>query len=242
MPLAQPEGLGRVRVQKGAEYEATFADAPYPVRVAGLRRRQIFGPDEIGTLFRHRAIPWNDGLYESLRIDRKYGLKHVLEAPIMGFQAPFLEEEWAAFRERYPREVLRFMADLLEVEAIYGGPLARRGDRMLGLWTRDYPLSHFARAYKRAPARISALLEEVADRSLPPLASTEPADRLALTRFWSFVRRQHGRVVRYQVQVLLALMGKGLKIVANPHELPVLDMAAQAPLMIIRLWQSDPCY
>jgi hypothetical protein len=231
---------------------ATFYDDPYPVRIAGFRRRDIFGPDEIGSLFRRHAIPWSDGLgnglYESLRIDRKYGLKHVLEAPILGFDTPFLEEEWVGFRKVYPQEVMRLASDMLELESVYGGPLARTGDRMMVLWTRDYPLAHFWRAYQRNPEGVKDALQQAIGRAVPPVQPETQDDEAALVRFWAYVRRQHGLLVAYQARVLRRIMGEGLKLVANPHELPPLDMGLQAqaydyPAVAIRpLLLSDPVF
>lgn len=229
-PQSLPVREGKA-VETRSTPQATFSEEPYPVRVAGFCRRDIFGPDEIGALFRKHRIPWNDGLgnglYESLRIDRKYGLKHVLEAPILGFDTPFLESEWEVFRGQYPQYVRQLVEDLREVEAVYGDPLARSGERMIVLWTRDYPLALFARAIARNPQGVQEALREAIGRPLPPLSADSKEDRLALSRFWSFVRRQHARLVNYQAGVLREIMGQDLIIVANPHELPPLDMEGQ---------------
>ncbi len=211
--------------------EARFDVQPYPARIAGFQRRAIFGPDEIGRQIGSRSIAWNDGLgnglYESLRIDRKYGLKHVLEAPILGVPLPYLPEEMPAFRQAYASEIKRFLADLEEIEPVYGGPLARSGERLMVLWCPHYPLSLFAEAYARNPAGVEAdLLEQIGRSDVPVRPQTRP-ERAALARFLALVRRRHGQVTEIQAEMLRQAMGPGLQIAANPHELPPLDMALQ---------------
>ncbi len=211
--------------------QAEFIPESYPARIAGFQRRAIFGPDEIGKLIGQRAIAWNDGLgnglYESLRIDRKYGLKHALEAPILGFRLPYLTQDWPAFREIYAHEVERYLTDLRELEPVYGEPLASSGDRLMVLWCPHYPLSLFAEAYQRDPAAVEAnLLKEIGRSDVPSRPQT-PAERAALVRFLALTRRRQAQVVEYQAAVLRRAMGPGLKIAANPHELPWLDMEMQ---------------
>ncbi|MFW6116796.1 MAG: hypothetical protein ACOC6F_03625, partial [bacterium] len=211
-----------------------------------------FGPDEIGSLLRQHRIPWNDGLgnglYESLRIDRKYGLKHTLEAPIFGFEAPFVDGKWQQFRERYSQEVIQLASDVLELESVYGGPLGRRGARLMVLWTREYPLAHFLRAYQRNQESVSRELRRVIGRPLPPVRPEDPRQEATLTRFWAYVRHRQGRVTECQARVLREILGGGLKLAANTHELPPLDMASQKrafdyPAVAIRpMLISDPLY
>ncbi len=211
--------------------QARFDGQPYPARIAGFVRRNIFGPDEIGRLISDRGIPWNDGLgnglYESLRIDRKFGLKHVLEGPIYGMQLPFLEGDWPAFRETYRQEIERLVSDLREVEAIYGGPLAESGERLMVLWCQRYPLGLFADAYTRDPDAVETILMKEIGAPIPPVEPRTPAERAQQARFWCVVRARQADVTETQAGMLRERMGAGLKIAANPHELPPLDMEGQ---------------
>ncbi|MFC1961396.1 hypothetical protein ACFLYO_11890 [Chloroflexota bacterium] len=212
--------------------QATFAADPYIVRIAGFRRRDMFGPDDIGKLISERGIPWNDslgnGLYESLLIDRKYGLFHTLEAPILGFDLPFLDEEWASFKTFYPGLMPRFQSDLREMEAIYHGPLAAHGRKLIVLWGREYPLSLFVKAYDRNPAGVEAELKREIGVSLPPINPQTTQDRAALTRFWMLLRARQARVLEFQAEVLRDTLGEGTIVITNIHELPPHDMEAQA--------------
>lgn len=212
--------------------QATFDANPYIVRIAGFRRRDTFGPDEIGQLISGRGIPWNDslgnGLYESLLIDRKYGLYHTLEAPILGFDLPFLDEEWESFKAFYPTLMPRFQADLREMEAVYHGPLAADGRKLIVLWGREYPLSLFVKAYDRDPEAVKAELKREIGAELPPIDPQTPQERAALTRFWMLARARQARVLEYQAQVLRETLGDDTLIITNIHELPPHDMEAQA--------------
>lgn len=210
---------------------ARFDPQPYPARIAGFQRRAIFGPDEIGKLIASYGIPWNDGLgnglYESLRIDRKYGLKHVLEAPIYGYTLPFLPEDWAAFKHVFAQEIQRLKRDLKELEPIYGAPLAESGKRLMILWSQHYPLGLFAEAYFRNPVGVEADLLKEIGMPTPPVQPATPAERAAQARFWCLARARQVQISAYQAGALRQALGEGLQIASNPHELPPLDMEGQ---------------
>ena len=211
--------------------QAVFEARPYPSRIAGFQRRDIFGPDEIGGMASSRNIPWNDGLgnglFESLRIDRKYGLKHVLEPPILGFSLPFLPSDRPAFQQNYQSQVDQFLADLREQELAYGGSLADKGERMAVLWCPHTPLSLFAEAYRNTPAAVEDDLEkEIGVRDIPAAPQT-PAERATLARFWALIRRRQAEAIGLEASILRQRMGPGLVIAANNHELPPLDMELQ---------------
>ena len=237
---------------KALPEQARFAGEPYPVRVAGFRRRDLYGPDEIGSRFRSLGIAFNDGLgnglYESLLINRKYGLHHVLEAPILGFDLPFLEDDWPAFREHYPQIVQRWIADLQEMEAVYQSPLAGPGEKLVVLWGRHYPLDLFTRAYFTNPQAVSREMQAEFGCATPPLAPQGPQERASLVKFWNYVRDRQSRILVYQAGIIRQALGPGTQVVANPHELPVLDMEDQArayeyPAVAIRpLLLDDPVF
>ena len=214
--------------------DAQFNDEPYLTRISGFRRNNDFGPDEIGLDIRRREILLNDGLgnglYESLLIDRKYGLHHSLEAPSLGFELPFLDNEWEEFRQIYPEIVEKFKSDLCEMEGIYHGDLAGQGERLIVLWCRHYPLALFLDAHQRNPEGVEELMMQAIGRTKPPINPTTSDDRLALVKFWNWIRKKQAEVVAYQAEVLREHLGAGLKIVANPHELPPIDMAAQGEI------------
>lgn len=210
---------------------ARFDPQPYPARIAGFQRRNIFGPDEIGKVIAARGIPWNDGLgnglYESLRIDRKYGLGHVLEAPVMGYSLPYLAEDWPAFKKTFLDEVQRLKGDLKEIEAVYGAPLAESGERLMVLWLRHYPLGLYAEAYFKNPKAVEADLVKEIGAPTPPIHPVTPSERAAQARFWCLARARQAQISEYQSGVLRQALGKGLQIASNPHELPPLDMEGQ---------------
>jgi hypothetical protein len=244
-------GLSR-RPGQPVPREARFDAAPYPARLAGFRRRQLFGPDEIGARLRSLGIAFNDGLgnglYESLRIDRKYGLNHVIEAPILGFQLPYVAADWPAFRQRYAEVICRWKADLEEMEAVYRGPLASAGTRLVVLWARHYPLDLFTQAYTRDPQAVSADLRLHTGLEIPPVRPQNSQERAALVKFWSYARRKLSEILVYQADAVRAALGPGARVAANPHELPVLDMAGQGrayeyPSVAVRpLLLDDPVF
>lgn len=231
-----PESLSKLERQRdecpAIPEQAAFEDQPYLARLAGFRRRKEFGPDEIGALFRARDIAWSDGLgnglYESLLICRKYGLGHVLEAPILGFPLPFLEGEWEDFTQAYRDYLGRFVEDLKTMEQIYGGKFTGAGQKFIVLWQKDYPLSFFLRAYQRSPKEVCRELVNAIGMERLPITPQTPAERAALMRFWNWVREKQARLAAVQADVLREVLGSGIQVIANPHELPVLDFDGQA--------------
>jgi hypothetical protein len=212
--------------------QAAFMDQSYLVRVAGFRRRNKFGPDQIGQTFREHGVAWSDGLgnglYESLLICRKYGLGHVLEAPILGFPLPFLEPEFEGFSTKYDRYLETYIADLKIMQHIYGGEFTGDVLKLIVLWEKDYPLAHFIRAYQRSPQQIGAEIEKVIGMDELPIHPQTPVERAALMKFWNWVRLKQSRVVEVEAQILREKLGPNTNVIANPHELPVLDFDGQA--------------
>ena len=223
--------------------EAQFGEERYLVRISGFRRGKLFAPDEIGALIACHGIPGNDGLgnglLESLLIDRKYGLSHALEAPVVGFAPPFLESEWPAFRESYPKRVEAMVRRLEEMEPIYGGPLVRRRNGVCTLWCRETPLSLFLHACARDAKGMREEMVRFTGRDAPPIEPATSEDRAALAKFWALIHTRHARVVEFQAQALRAALGPGTKIVGNAHELPPVDLeifgrAYDAPGLAVR--------
>ena len=222
------QGAPEQPAERPAPALAQFEDRPYLIRVAGFRRQNLFGPDQIGTIFADLGIAWNDGLgnglLESLLIDRKYGLAHSLVAPGLGFKLPFLEVEWLAFRESYPKYVTHMATRFEEMEPIYRGPLARRERGLCVLWCRDAPLPLFADAYARNAKATAEELIQAIGRDAPPINPVTGQDRATLARFWAFLRAKHVRILEYQAEIVRATLGTGAKIVGNAHELPPVDL------------------
>ncbi len=219
---------------KALPTQAEFLDTPYVVRLSGFRRERMFGPDEIGSDFKSRGIALTDGLgnglYESLLIDRKYGLLHCLEAPTLGYRLPFLEEEWEPFKKIFQERVAFVKADLEDMEVVYRGGLADEGERFIILWCRQYPLALFVDACQRNPEGVKKALKSAIGREKPPIKPQTSVERLALVKFWNFLRKKQADVVAYQAKILREELGDGLNIIANPHELPRLDMPAQGKI------------
>jgi len=211
--------------------QAEFIDESYLVRLAGFRRRNIFGPDEIGETLQRSGIAWSDGLgnglYESLSICRKYGLGHVLEAPILGIETPFLDPELEVYKAEYPRYVRRLIEDLKRMEPIYGGKLTGEAPKYVVLWELDYPLAHFMRAYRRSPDAVGVELANAIGTNELPIVPETPAERFALVKFWNWVRHKQSQVAEIQADILREMLGPNTVVIANPHELPVLDFDGQ---------------
>ncbi len=228
-----PKALMQKDIEKRESFsmpkEATFLDEPYVARLAGFRRREKFGPDEIGALLQDHRIAWNDGLgnglFESLLINKKYGLRHVLEAPILGFRTPYVEEEWSDFPESYRKIGKRFIDDVQLMENIYGGKFCDAPKNLVVMWSKDYPLPNFMNAYKRSPEKVSLELEQLIGTSELPIQPTTPIERLQLIKFWSWVREKQAKIQIVQADILREMLGPNTQVISNPHELPVLDFA-----------------
>ena len=149
---------GDVPVEKPAPSDAEFVDEPYLARIGGFRRNDLYGPDEIGRKFRDMRFVWNDGLgnghYESLLINRKYGLGQVFESPAFGFDLPFLEDEFPVFREDYAKVVSRMRNRVEEWSATYGQNLLKRKKGMAVIISRHTPMALFANALERDPEAV----------------------------------------------------------------------------------------
>ena len=228
--LSTKDSIGEAT--KALPSQAVFDDEPYIARLAGFRRRDQFGPDQIGEILNSHSIAWTDGLgnglFESLLICKKYGLRHVIEAPILGFPIPFLEGEWDEFRWRYRTLAKRLINDLFVMEPIYGGKFTGIDDNLVVLWARDYPLANFLKAYQREPELVCLELQDVIGFARLSIEPETKEDRLALLKFWNWIREKQSRIQIVQADILREELGSGVKIVANPHELPVLDFEGQA--------------
>ena len=208
--------------------EARFDDKVYSARMSGVRREHLFGPEKIGSLIARVGAQWNDslgnGLAEALLIDRKYGFRHALEAPRLGFVMPFLEGELPAFEEYYRKRVARMAERLKELEPLYGAPLVGREEGQCILCTHETPLSLFWNACQRDEDEVKRELVEAVGRDTVPFEPAAPADRAALARFWSWVRRKHAQVLAFEAGALREGLGEGTRIIGNSHELPPLDL------------------
>jgi hypothetical protein len=227
-PPAQVQYRELPSAQKGfLPKPAQFEDRPYLVRIGGFQRQNLYGPDEVGALFRQLGIAWNDGLgnglYESLLIDRKYDLSHTLEAPIFDYSLPFLDEEYPAFIDGYNQHLDRLTARLKELEPVYGRRLLEQKSGVCMLHILQTPLTLFIHAYQQNPQRVTEELQRWIGRPVPPLDPTIPADRLALVKFWSAIRSRYGKAAERLADLLRARFGRGTEIVGNFHDLPVYD-------------------
>ncbi len=207
---------------------AQFDDQPHLIRVAGFRRHNLYGPDQIGALLASFGIAWNDGLgnglLESLLIDRKYGLHHSLEAPTLGFRLPFLEAEWPEFEQSYPQRMRHMATRFEEMEPIYAGPLARRQHGLCVVFCPDAPLSLFLHACERNQKGVRQELVQAIGHDAPPIEPVTSQDRATLAKFWSFLRARHARILEFEAQCIRSVLGTGTQIVGNAHELPPVDL------------------
>ena len=209
---------------------AQFDENPYVVRIAGFRRGDLFGPDEIGRCITDHGIPWNDGLgngmLESLLIDRKFGLRPTLEAPWMGLNLPWTEDEWIEFQRTYTGRVAQMWDRLEELRPVFGGPLAGPGESLCVVSCNQTPLSLFAAAYDRQPQAVEAELFSQIGCRQPPVIPGTHQERAALTQFWAYLRTKHAKVLRFQVQAIREVLGQDTIIAGNFHELPPTDLEA----------------
>ncbi len=214
-----------------APLEARFEDTPYLARIGGFRRMHAYGPDEIGRKFQEMRFVWNDGLgmghYESMLINRKFGLNQVFEAPSFGFGMPFLEGEYPRFRQQYRQIVERMRSRVQEMSAVAGEDLLARPKGVCVSISRHTPLQLFFDAIERDPEGVTAELLVAIGQEMPPVTPETPQERLIQNRFWAFIREKHGRILEIKMEVLRDVLGSGMGeflVLGNYHELPYFDM------------------
>ena len=207
--------------------QANFTDRPYLVRNAGFRRGQQFGPDEIGAQFRSLGIAFNDGLgnglYESLLINRKYGLRQAFESPSKGLPFPYLDQEFEAYPYQYESHLDEFLARFDELDQVYARKLVGDDPSLVVFTLGDTPLGVFSRVYQKSPAALHNELEEAIGKPLPPINPKTPSDRLELIRFWNYLWTKHARILESRISAARRKIGSNLVTVGNFHELPHLD-------------------
>jgi hypothetical protein len=230
-PASVRQLTGTPLVEKPAPAEAQFVNQPYLARIGGFRRVHLFGPNEIGRKFRAMKFVWNDGLgmghYESLLIDRKFGLNHVFESPTFGYEMPFLDEEYGKFRQDYTVAVERMKARVQEMSAVYGEDLLKRPKGVAVIISRHTPLTLFSHALERDPEGIKNELASAIGQEMPPVSPKTPKERLVQNKFWGYIRAKHGRILKVMAEVLRSVLGSEIEeflILGNYHELPYFDM------------------
>lgn len=230
-PQAVRQVKGEHPEELPAPAEARFNEEPYLARIGGFRRVHVYGPDEVGKLFREMRFVWNDGLgmghYESMLINRKFGLNQVFEAPAFGFEMPFLEEEFPLFRKDYQLTVERMRARVQEMSAVYGEDLLKRPRGLGVIISRHTPLQLFSDALERNPDGVCDELRAAIGQDLPPIQPATARERLVQTRFWRLLREKHGRILQIKMEILREVLGRDIGeflILGNYHELPYFDM------------------
>ena len=78
--------------------------------------------------------------------------------------------------------------------------------------------------------KVEADLEKETGRPDLPVHPQNRVERAILAKFLALTRSRQAKVVAYQAGVLRQAMGEGLRIAANPHELPPLDMEMQGKI------------
>ena len=229
-PRLVPVHRGKAVPSLPTPTQAQFSDRPYLVRNAGFRRGQLFGPDEVGDAFRSLGIAFNDGLgnglYESLLINRKYGLRQAFELPSKGLGFPYLDREFETYPAEYERYLDEFFKRYAELDKVYGESLLGVDASLVVFILGDTPLGVFSQVYQREPEALHAELEQATGRPLPPVSPQTPAERLALIRFWNFLWAKHAHILESRIAALRQKIGASLIAVGNFHELPHLDQEA----------------
>ena len=229
-PRLVPVRHGKTASEKPTPPQAQFTDRPYLVRKAGFRRGQLFGPDEVGSSFRELGIAFNDGLgnglYESLLINRKYGLRQAFESPSKGLSFPYLEAEFDRYPQEYERYLDEFLARYGELDQVYGESLFGVDASLVVFILGDTPLGVFSRVYQQEAEALHVELERAIGMPLPPVQPGTPGERLALTRFWNYLWAKHARILESRIAVMRKKIGASLIAVGNFHELPHLDQEA----------------
>lgn len=206
-----------------------FEDYSYSVYLAGFRCGEIFQPDEIGALLREKNIYLNDGLAdnlgESLMIDRKYGLSLVLQAPAHNLQAPFLLSELSEYEKAYRKVVVKHKIEIEKLELENGCSLRdRQGKRLMVLMLPEYPLAIFARGWNNNPVEVSEELYKEIGLLAPIIRPKTSQERSSMVRFWNLLRRRWVEALEIHAKILREEFGRDLRLLANYHELPPLDM------------------
>jgi len=229
-PRLVPVRHGKAVPSAATPPQARFNDLPYLVRNAGFRRGQLYGPDAVGEEFRKLGIAFNDGfgngLYESLLIDRKYGLRQAFESPSKGLGFPYLDQEFESYPAEYNQHLDEFVNRFAELDQVYGEPLIGDETSLVVFILGDTPLGIFSQVYRRQPQALNKELEQAIGMPVPPVGPQTPGERLALTRFWNYLWAKHARILETRITAMRQKIGDSLIAVGNFHELPHLDQEA----------------
>ena len=219
---------------------------PFHNHLRGFRRNTLFTPDGIGKILADSGIVYTDGagngLYEGLRICRKYGLRPVFEAPAMGFALPFLENERPAFMRVYREKLMQMRRDLADVERLCGERLVRREHHPWVLWLRYSPLALYFASMERDPVATSDELERETGVRKAPADTHDPYERAAIARFWALIRRRHAELLLAMSEALREhIVGDGV-IVGNMHANPIVNYGMMNRVFDMPGVAVRPCY
>lgn len=165
-------------------------------------------------------------LYESLLINRKYGMSHTFKAPCKDLPKPYQDAELNAHLQDYAKEAEQMMRGYAKLDAVYGCSPLRQDPALMVFILGNTPLGLFSLAYQHDPQAVQAELLAMISRPIPPIQPASPTERLTLARFWNYTWSKHACLLGERISVMRELVGPNLLAVGNYHELPHLDQEA----------------
>lgn len=183
-------------------------EQPYLFRLAGLERRQLFTPDEIGKTLRDNYVLHCDGpgngKCESVMIARKYGLRPYFELSPWGLARPITRAQMERFRAEWERQVLYVKAWCQKLGSAFGMDLITNPEQIWVVLAGDNlePPELFVERVNEEYEEVNADFrsEYGFDLYLDHCSnSTDVAKRI---RLWEYVRRRYSEFLQVEAEVV----------------------------------------
>ena len=214
-----------------AKPECTL-ERPYRNIIEGFQRLGYFHPDEIGQLFLDHNILATDapgnGLYESLMICKKYGLRHVFFAPTTHVKQPFTRREFEEFSGRYDDEAAYFARWLAKLEQDFYLKFRDDPDQpwIVQVEVDDEPLDVFHKAVRRDFEGVRREFFETFGYEMPlMLEPATPVEKVRRIQFWWWLMDKYSAVARARTTILEKHLGRHL-FTGNVHFSTIVDYEA----------------
>jgi len=202
---------------------------PYENILEGFRRGGFYHPDTLGLLLREHNILATDapgnGLYESLRISKKYGLRHVFFTPTTWVTQPFQNEEMVVFKKKYDDEVEFFTTWLQGLEDNFDVRFLDDPDQpwVVQVEVDDEPLDVFHKAIRRDYAGVKSEFQQTFGFDMPlmvePATAEEKAQRI---KFWWWILDKYSGIAETRMDILEDHIGRHL-FTGNVHFSTIVD-------------------
>jgi hypothetical protein len=200
-------------------------DQTYRSRIGGMRRMDVFGPDEIGhELSRYKVLdsdgPGNNE-YENNMISKKYGLRRTIYLPRVDML------QFCPFLEQWEKEYLDLYGEKLDsLKRVLRGWPEFRGKKplddpeiiyLLFLSGDMEPLEYFLCGVERDYRAVASKFKDQFGFNLPMQEMLiNPRECAQRIKFWLWVKSEYGKAIRKKAELVREKIPRGL-LVGNIH-------------------------